>query len=497
MSEEYDFVQKYGEISVEWIESPPVSGLIIRPYALNYFHNGTLHRTKSERGSSTFELFFDLLYVGIVGNLAEAATEKATGASIGMYVLLFLPVWQVWTDMRDFMNYYYNNDITQKLYVLWIMTLLVIYANNASSILDSKGEAGMVVGSYILARFSAATITLIYTFFVKEHRKQMRSLFILVCISMLAIGFIIIAPLKAKIVIASVCYAYDIIAYIFTFHWFIKLLKCEYSTALSIEHEVERHGAFYVIALGEFLYVIVSHSPAVGGFNERLARAVCVLVTAYCFSWFYFRGEGSSKAVHALRRNYYTAYAWLLIHIPLILSLILAADASGDLTSSLKFYPYSTRNESYGEFEEIEENSSVSGERDDYLHSLQIIYGSGLSVALLCLTIMAFCDKSLDAPDVKRLSPIVRLSPRILVAGAILGMSFASMKITLYMGLTALFVVIQLIFETVSELPVNCVSREIVDVSDDGIAEENCKGQRQTLRSECDKESAEKSLIVQ
>ncbi|SCU77234.1 LAMI_0A00210g1_1 [Lachancea mirantina] len=438
-----EFVQKYGPVRVQWIEPPPSDRLFVRPYALNYFFDGKLYRTRQERGSAVFELFFDLLYVGIIANLAESAIEEATGASFGKYVLLFLAAWQIWADMREFMDYYYNNDLSQKAYVLWIMVLLVVYANNANTILMSKAQTGLVVGCYILARFSAILLTLVYTVFVKEHRRQMICFCSLTCISLLVFGFIIVAPLHGKIAIAAVCYFYDTLVYAITFHpWFKRLIGARYSTAVNIEHEVERHGAFVVIALGEYLYTIVASSPAASGFNERTARAISVLVVAYCLSWFYFRGEGSKKAVHALRRSVLSAYCWIYVHIPLMISLIISADAAGALTRSHSLY-------ANGDLE----SDSFETERPHYLHSVQIFYGAGVGVAIICMSVLALCDKSLDPIGASKISSKVRLIPRILVSFVVLGISFAHIKITLYMGIIALLMILQLLFETIAELP--------------------------------------------
>ncbi|SCU79721.1 LANO_0A07294g1_1 [Lachancea nothofagi CBS 11611] len=438
-----EFVRKYGPVNVEWIDPPPNDRLFVKPHALNYFFNGKLYRTRQERGSAVFELFFDLLYVGIISNLAEAAIEEATGSSFAKYVLLFMAAWQIWTDMREFMDYYYNNDLSQKLYVLWIMVLLVVFANNANEILESKAQTGIVVGCYILARFSAISLTFVYTFFIEEHRQQMRWFSLFTCVSLLIFGFIIIAPLHGKIAIAAVCYFYDSIAYGVTFHpWFKKLIGARYSTAINIEHEVERHGAFVVIALGEYLYSIVASSPAASGFNERTARAISVLVVAYCLSWFYFKGEGSQKAIHALRRSVLSAYSWIYIHVPLMISLIISADAAGALTKSQHLYAF-----------EEQENGVTEEERPNYIHSVQIFYGGGLAIAIMCTCALAFCDKSLDPAGKTKVSSKYRIIPRVLMAGVVFGISFADIKITLYMGLIAVFMATQLLYESISELP--------------------------------------------
>jgi hypothetical protein len=203
--EESDFVQKYGPVRIKFIDPPPSMGLFTRPHALNYFHQGHLYRTKGERQSGRFELFLDLLYVGIVANLAKSTTEDATGLSLLKYLLLFMPAWQIWSDLRDFMNYYYNNDLSQKFFVLWILCLLVVYANNASHVLDSTGMTGLVVGAYVLARCSIIGLIFLYTFFIPEHRAQMRVYFFMVlaiCALWLAVIWI---SVRAKIAVAAIC----------------------------------------------------------------------------------------------------------------------------------------------------------------------------------------------------------------------------------------------------------------------------------------------------
>lgn len=447
--EDSEFVQKYGPIKGKFFEPPPHHPLFTRPHALNYFHKDHLYRTRTERGSAKFELFLDLLYVGIVSNLARTATEEATGLSVLKYVLIFCPAWQVWSDLKDFMNYYYNDDFTQRMYVLWIMTLLVVYANNAPYVTDSHRQTAMVVVTYIIARLSAAAMVFWYTFWIIEHRAQMRfnALFITcICGVWLAIIWV---PIRVKIALAFVCIFLETFAYSWTFHpTFKKLLKVDYSTAVNIEHEVERIGAFYIIALGEFLYGIVATAPTGSGFTHNLARAVMTLIIAYCFLWFYFNGEGSEKAVHAIRRSIPTAYMWLYMHIPLFGSLLLAADAAGDFT--IDTYESTEKNPA-------EENPSEE-EIHEALHSysLQFFFTGGLCVSLLCITLLSLLDKSLDKEQTKKLPKLARILPRIPVAVVILCLAFAEMQTTLLLGATAAILVCLLAYESYAMMPMNC-----------------------------------------
>uniref|UniRef100_A0A060T932 ARAD1D15620p n=1 Tax=Blastobotrys adeninivorans TaxID=409370 RepID=A0A060T932_BLAAD len=471
---ESDFVQKYGPVKCVFFDKPPEHPILTRPHALNYFFKGVLHRSKGERGSGQFELFIDLLYVGIVANLAATATEEHNGLSLLRYVLTFLPAWQVWSDLRDFMNYYYNNDLTQKALVLWILALLVVYANNASKVAMSSAETALVVGPYVLARFTMATVAFLYTFVIHQHRRQMRFYAIstyCTCALWLAVIWI---NVRAKVAVAFICLALEIGSYAITFHpWFKKLVRAKYSTAVNIEHEVERVSAFFIIALGESLLGIVQSSPAPNGFTLNLARAIMTLIISYCFLWLYFNGEGSEKAVHALRRSVTSAFLWVYVHIPIMGGLILASEAAVEMTASnvdtTKKHPHteSSESESAGHhvaeaaakfvvntLSKAAEHSSEGGEEEVETHySLQFFFTGGLCVSLLGITIMALADKSMDPKGHKLVPPIIRLVPRAAIAIIILCLAFAEMQTTLLLGITALLLVLLVGFETVAMMP--------------------------------------------
>ena len=78
-----------------------------------------------------------------------------------------------------------------------------------------------------------------------------------------------------KIAVAVLAIVYEEVVYVLTFGpWFAKWMKLEYTTAVDIEHENDRYTAFTIIVLGEFTYAVLVTSPAHGGLNLGLLRAV-------------------------------------------------------------------------------------------------------------------------------------------------------------------------------------------------------------------------------
>jgi hypothetical protein len=148
-----------------------------RPVLRQWLSHGKIYREASERQSSRFELFFDLLFVGIVHQIAEAAAEEPTGIGFAKYVLTFCPAFSIWADVRDTANQFANDDVSQRVFILWIMVLLVGYSNNASTVrwgvsddgregptgsIDAESAAAMrwTLGFLVVAKLSKGSFRL-------------------------------------------------------------------------------------------------------------------------------------------------------------------------------------------------------------------------------------------------------------------------------------------------------------------------------------------------
>lgn len=425
-----EFVNKYGDIQFEFIDAPPQNPWFTRPYALNYFHNGKLFRTRHERTSGRLELFLDLVYVGIAANLASAAIEEHTGASLGKYVLVFIPAWTIWADLKDFMNYYFNDDIIQRVFVLWILMLLVVYDNNCLFVDDLENRTPLLTSivAYFLARASTGIIIVVYSFFIPEHRLQMR-VFGLGAIIFGACWFFIllIHSIWGMVVFASLLLFIEQVHFCCNVHPWVKknVMKLTHSTALNIEHEEERFHAFYIIALGEFLYSIVAGSPLRSGWNTNLAKGISVLVTAFMFMGIYASKDGSFKATHALRRSATTAMVFIYAHFVAIASLLIVGDAGAHLS-------------------EYEEKYL---EEEDF--GVLMFFHGGILIALGALTALSYADRDETPVGIHPVPKWARVGFRVPVGCLILGISWAykSLTIVKIMWLDALFMILLTAYE--------------------------------------------------
>lgn len=443
---EDEFIRKYGDVQFQYIKRPRDAVWFIRPHALNYFKDGVLYRTKGERSSSKTELFLDLMYVGIIANLAGDATEHASWGALLKYILVFIGIWTVWCDIKDFTNYYYNEDLSQKTYILWILILLTIICNNTSQLLEGRKGAEYVIIPYILCRFSLCVSNFVYSFWVEEHRAQQRlyaaTLFVTCCLWVI----VIFVNTRAKIALSFIFYFLEQLSFMVCFHPRTKkLMKLTTSTALNIEHEVERFSVFVTIAIGEYLYKIVADSPLGSGIQDHFWRGVLILIIAYVLFWIYNYGSTSKKATHALRHSGFRAISWIYCHLPLVAAIVLSADAAGDLC---KYDEITIQEREEGEIEEPEEPS---------IQAVKFFFTGGIFVALTSLTFLGLLDDPKDSKDLHIVSRFWRVIFRFPAGVIILCLPFADISITLLLGITTIVLVVLLVWESVTSTPRKCL----------------------------------------
>ena len=111
-----------------------IAHLFKRPVVRQWIHEGSVYREQDERIPSRFELFFDLMFVGIAHLVAENATSEATGFNVLKFVLEYFPTWSVWMDVRTFLNVSGTDDVKERVGLLAYMILLNGYSANAAAL---------------------------------------------------------------------------------------------------------------------------------------------------------------------------------------------------------------------------------------------------------------------------------------------------------------------------------------------------------------------------
>jgi low temperature requirement protein LtrA len=270
---------------------------------------------------SRLDLFIDLIWVGIIGNLSATYSEQAfgdSGVSIGLsfleFILLFLPIWRVWDNLRDYCINFYTDDIIQRTFLLWILVLAVSYGINAPYAFvkgTDKSSLTILIGIYLVARASFLAGELLQCIFLPFLRRQFFFKFAATSIAAAFWISSIWAGYPAKIgllVIANfVEHPINIWLYSPMAH---QILTPGYKRNVHIVHFTELYEGFFIIILGEGVFRLIEGSPTGAGINGKSAAIVAALLMYYLLHWLYFNGDRTKEFVHALRRTWWKPVLW-------------------------------------------------------------------------------------------------------------------------------------------------------------------------------------------
>ncbi len=91
-----------------------------RPVVRQYFHKGLLWRASETEEVASFELFVDLLYVGIIAINGDSAVEHADGRSLLRFCITFILSWKLWSDLTMIISWFETGErATQQYYNIW------------------------------------------------------------------------------------------------------------------------------------------------------------------------------------------------------------------------------------------------------------------------------------------------------------------------------------------------------------------------------------------
>jgi low temperature requirement protein LtrA len=268
---------------------------------------------EQSRHATWLELFFDLVFVVAVSQLAHNLSADVSIQGFLGFVFLFLPVWWSWIGATFYANRFDVDDAGHRVLTAVQMLAIASMAVNIHHGLD-KSSVGFAL-SYVIVR-----LMLVFQYLrAAIHLPQARGL---AC--RYAIGFAIAAAFWLVSVFVPIPARF--------FLWMLGLLV-DFATPLTsvklqtrllpnFEHLPERFGLFTIIVLGEAIIAVVN------GIAEQNWNLPSVIAAALGFSiafslwWIYFENVGGSALRSApTERRVSTLQVWLYGHLPLVIGL--------------------------------------------------------------------------------------------------------------------------------------------------------------------------------
>ena len=271
----------------------------------------------TERRVSTFELFFDLVFVFAFTQVTASLAHDLNWTGLVHGLLVFAVLWWAWGAYAWLTNAV-PTEGAPRLVLLAGMASMLVVALAVPTAFDGSGVAFAV--AYLLVMVFHSVLFAV----AGERRDVTRQAILRLAPTNLIPGAVLMV---AGVTHGDVQLALWVVAVVLTYAG--PYLFGVEGWQIDVPHFVERHGLILIIALGESIVAI--GAGATGDVDLQLATSALLAITlAGGLWWAYFAGE-SEHAEHALHRQSGLAQSVLgrdiysYLHIPLTLGIVLSA----------------------------------------------------------------------------------------------------------------------------------------------------------------------------
>ena len=305
--------------------------------AKRYFHKGLLWRAQEAQEVASYELFIDLFYVAIIAISGDNSAETADGIGLLRFAITFIMAWKFWSDISMCISWIDADDIVRRLAVLFALACLLGLTTNMTNAFEDTWTP--LVAFYITSRWFNS----LYFYWMAYLIPMVRPVMIVHATAMLIPGFLWIASIytedPARQALVWPAIFLDLFGTILSITlsrggaWMGSKISnwCkstfEFIPGNNIEHRIERTNAFVSLVFGYSVVSLLYQSSVPFGINGFFGKAVLGLIQAFSFNWLYFELDTFNMRVHAIRRHFISAFVWLSIHLPFVMSFVLSGSA--------------------------------------------------------------------------------------------------------------------------------------------------------------------------
>jgi low temperature requirement protein LtrA len=281
-----------------------------------YFHKGYLWRSPETTEVSSYELFIDLLYVGIIGFTGDAAADDANGGSLLRFAVTFTLGWKVWSENGKAIAWIASDDIMRRLSVLFYLTILLGLTTNMTGYYGVTYKP--LIAFYILGRWFGAAYYFSMAYLIPMVRPSMIGSGIVGLFpGFIWIGSTFVAEPNREALVWVALFL-DIFAPVMLVAlergrpWMGERLSnwCqrtfEFMPGNNIEHKIERTDAFVALVFGYSVVSLLYQSAVPFGINAFFGKAALGLIQSFAFNWLYFEVDRFNLHTHAIRRHFFS-----------------------------------------------------------------------------------------------------------------------------------------------------------------------------------------------
>ncbi len=362
-----------------------------------------------ERRTSWQELFFDLVFVVIVSELAHYLAGHMTLAGIGSYVVLFVPVWWVWIGGTFYNDRFETYDLSSRFFVFLQMIPVAAMAVFVHDGLATNSQGFAL--AYAVGRTLLIAMWLRGGYYDARYRPVTNRYAIGFSCSVVLFVASVFVPPPWRYALWGLGAAIDLLTPVTTLQLQARM------PGLNSSKLPERFATFVLIVLGEAIVGVVQGIAALPPLTPSLAvTGVLGMVLVFGLCWVYF----DFVARRAPRRTVWAQLAWNYLHLPLVM----ATAALGAVVVNV-----------------------VSIQSSPLLLASRYLFTGAVGVALCCIGLLELTlHAEPDEPTTPLLSVGLKLGAG--VVATLLSLLTVPLSVTVMLLLLIMLVVIQIVYGT-------------------------------------------------
>ncbi len=243
-----------------------------------------------ERHASWLELFFDLVFVLAVAQVAHVLNEHSDLGGTLKFVALFIPVWWSWVGFAFYADRFETDEAVYRIFTFAGMLAVAALSVNLENAFSAAGDAPFIF-CYVLVRVLLIALYIRSAYHVPLAR-------------VLSVQFIVGFGIAAVLLLISLLFEPPVRYVIWAFALVLELVtpflnfKATKTLPFDKSHIPERFGLFTIIVLGEAVIATANGAAKVIWTFQTIAAAATGFAMAACIWWlnFDFVEDGAIKS---------------------------------------------------------------------------------------------------------------------------------------------------------------------------------------------------------
>jgi low temperature requirement protein LtrA len=267
----------------------------------------TLEEPAQDRHATWFELYFDLVFVASVAQLATALARDPSGAVFARFAALFLVVTWAWGGYTFYADRFDTDDLIFRLAEAGAMLAIAVLAIDLHRVMEGHGGSVLFAACYAVVRSLLVALYVRARMYVHGPGRKLSEVYIAIFSFTTAMWVVsIFLPVPYRFVLWGLAIAIDFAAP-------PRAWPALEGPPIVVSHLTDRFGTFFIIVLGESVVAVVA---GVAGFEfsaqSWVVAGICFLI-ALCMWWIYFDLADTSVLGRGV-----LGVIYIYAHIPLL-----------------------------------------------------------------------------------------------------------------------------------------------------------------------------------